>query len=125
MLCVALSVVFAGATAASVIDRTQHSTRSAHEHGLHLAFTVADDDHRAAHNDYGDHHDADGAPGDPQLGVGHHHADAPAGTLSVDVEAGAALMLAELTLRTEGAASVRGVRPGGLERPPKDSANLS
>ena len=124
-LCVALSVVFAGASAASVIDGVQHSAHVPHQHGLHLAFSVADTDHHADHHhDDGDHHDGDGAPGDHQPGAGHHHADAPVGTLSAVVETGAAVVLAELTLHIEGAASARGVRPGGLERPPKESANL-
>jgi hypothetical protein len=125
MLCVALSVVFAGASAASVIDGVQHAAHLPHQHGLHLAFSVSDTDHHADHHDDGDHHDDDGAPGDHQPGAGHHHADAPVGTLSADVETGAAVVLAELTLRTEGVASAKGVRPGGLERPPKLPANLT
>ena len=47
------------------------------------------------------------------------------GTLGVDVETGAAMALGEPELRIEGAAGAQGVRPGGLDRPPKPSANLS
>jgi hypothetical protein len=124
MLCVALSFVFAGTSAASVVDDVQHSTTVTHEHGLHLGFTLADDDHHADHHDDGDHHDEDGAA-DHQPGAGHHHADGPVGAINAGAEIGAAPAVAELTLRTQGAANSKGVRPRGLERPPKRSANLS
>jgi hypothetical protein len=125
MLCVALSVVFAGTSAASVVDHVQHSTKVTHEHGLHLGFTLADDDHHADQHDDADHHDEDGAAADHQPGAGHHHADGPVGAINAGAEIGAAPAVAELTLQTQGAARAKGVRPGGLERPPKRNANLS
>jgi hypothetical protein len=126
MLCVALSFVFASASAASVVDGAQHSTKIAHEHGLHLSFDLIDGDHHGAHPDDGDHHDEeDGVAGDPQPGAGHHHSDAPVGTLASPLDTGSALAAGGLERRINGTANAKGVRPGGLERPPKPSANLS
>ena len=122
MLCVALSVVFAGASAASVVDDVQHSTRTVHQHGLHLGSSLADDNH---HHDGGDQQNEDGAPADHPTGAGHHHADGPVGALDPGVETAAAPAVAGLALRTRGADSAEGIRPGGLERPPKPNANLS
>lgn len=124
MLCVALSVVFASASAASVIDVAQHSTKVTHGHGLHLGFTLAEDDHHAQHHDDGVPQDDDDAA-EHQPGAGHHHADGPVGAINTGAEIVTAPAVAELTLQTEGAASAKGVRPGGLERPPKRYANLS
>jgi len=123
-LCVALSFVFASASAASVVDRVQHSTRMAHEHGGQLAFSVAEADHHADHHVAGDQPDDNGGPADHEPGAGHHHSDAPAGVLSAVVPSGQAVVATQLTLRLDGAETARGIRPGGLERPPKAIANL-
>lgn len=124
MLCIALSFVFATASAASMVDGAQHSTKIAHEHGVHLSFDLVDGDHHAPQPDAAPS-DADGATGDPQPGAGHHHSDAPVGTLASPLATGRALAVAGLDLRMNGTASAKGVRPGGLERPPKRLANLS
>lgn len=124
MLCIALSFVFASGSAASVVDGAQHSTKIAHEHGPHLSFDLVDGDHHNAQAD-ADPADADGATGDHQPGAGHHHSDAPVGTLASPLTTGRALAAAGLDLRINGTANAKGVRPGGLERPPKHLANLS
>jgi len=47
------------------------------------------------------------------------------GALSTAVETGAAPHAVALTLGMNRSASAKGIRPGGLERPPKAFANLS
>lgn len=124
-LCVALTFVFAGASAASVVDAAQHAAHVPHHHGLHLSFSMADDGHHDGdhhHHDDGDHdgdHQGHGAPGDHQTGVGHHHADAPVGAPAGHVETDVTVALVGPILRIEPSMGAKGVRPGGLERPPK------
>jgi len=85
MLCIALSVVFTGASAVSVIDKIQHQGPSAHHHE-HMAFSdVALEDH---HQDGGQGDDRgladvqeDEATTDNHPGAGHHHGDGPSGVL--------------------------------------------
>lgn len=125
MLCVALSFVFAGASAASVVDEVQHQARIAHEHGLHLSFDLVDGDHHAEPAAGGDHPVPDDAAGDHQPGAGHHHSDAPMGALAAAMDTGTAVASVGPRLRINGAARAKGIRPGGLERPPKPDANLS
>lgn len=112
-LCLALMLVFATASAASVVDRFQHERELPHEHGLHLAGT----------HDHGDHHhgDSDDAPDadDHGPGAGHHHSDAPAGALDRPAQAAESMAEATLALRSASAQRIKGVRPGGLERPPR------
>lgn len=129
-LCVALAMVFAGASAASVLDRVQHDAQLQHEHRLHLGFS--DDDHhdRAAdaHDQYvGDHEDrgADPNAGDHQPGLGHHHhGDAPSGALD-EVDGALPLLVAvDARLIAGASASAEGVRPGGLKRPPRTTDRL-
>lgn len=123
-LCVALSFVFTGASAASVVDRVQHSTRVAHEHAGQLVLSVAQADHHIDHHAEGDQSDGNGAPEDHQSGMSHHHSDAPTGLLNPIAPSGNADSATQLTLSLEGAESAKGVRPGGLKRPPKEFANL-
>lgn len=127
MLCVALSFVFAGASAASVVDGVQHAARGAHHHGLHLSFSMADDDRHDDgdhHHDDGDHQDQGGS-GDHQTGAGHHHADAPVTAPTVGIETGAIIVRAEPVRVIANPSRAKGVRPGGLDRPPKTFANLT
>lgn len=123
-LCVALSFVFAGATAASVVDKFQHSTRVAHDHPGQLALSVAQADHHIDHHVDGDQPDDNGGPGDHQSGLGHHHSDAPIGLLNAAAPWNKVEGAAPSTLSVEGTEAAKGVRPGGLERPPKGIANL-
>jgi hypothetical protein len=121
-LCVALAVVFAGASSASVVDRVQHEAQIAHEHGAHLAFTSPDP---AGHDhDGGRHHDSAPDNGDHHTGPGHHHADAPAVTVDLFATSIAVATVAPLALRPAPAAAEKGVRPGGLERPPRRITTL-
>lgn len=123
-LCVALSFVFAGASAASVVDKVQHSARIAHEHAGQLALSVVEADHHIDHHVEGDQPDDNDAPGDHPSGVSHHHSDAPTGILNDIAPSEATERSAQKTLSIDAAEAAKGVRPGGLKRPPKDIANL-
>ncbi|MFZ3005272.1 MAG: hypothetical protein WA047_03795, partial [Phenylobacterium sp.] len=72
MCCIALSLVYASASAASVLDRVQHQSQPA-QHHQHGAFSdLSFDDH---------HQDGDAETShDPGSGH-HHHADGPQGIL--------------------------------------------
>lgn len=123
--CVALSFLFAGVSAAAVVDGAQHAAQSTHEHGLYVGLAADSDHDPVDHHQEGDDEDRDAAPSDGQPGPGHQHSDAPAGALSSFVDAGPAQHGAGLTLLSHGAPSAEGVRPGGLKRPPRGLAILS
>ena len=71
-LCVGLVLVFAAASAASVVDRLQHGNELPHDHGVQQA-----DAHDHAHQDSPDGHGDTSEKGEHQPGLGHHHSDAP------------------------------------------------
>ena len=109
MFCIALSLVYATASAASVLDRVQHQSQPA-QHHQHGAFSdLSFDDH---------HQDGDAeASHDPGSGH-HHHADGPQGILGEDEGRGVSASSSErrAILSDQLIAS-----PGspGPERPPK------
>ena len=122
MLCVALSLVFAGAAAANVLDGIQHAGESTGRHG-HLVFSdISYGDHHADHGGFADESgqngDADAAPAHH-----HHHGDGPLGFLSsVDAASGTTpIASAQLAPPRDGPA--RGTSPAGLERPPRRAEN--
>jgi hypothetical protein len=122
MLCIALSVVFTGASAADVIDKIQHQEPSAHHHE-HMAFSdVALDDHHqdGGHGDDGGLVDVqdDSATTDNHPGAGHHHADGPSGVLVANDFLGAGPPL-RTRLRAGSDDRVRSPGSPGPERPPK------
>lgn len=119
MLCVAVAVVFAGASAASVVDRVQHDAHVVHDHTVHVGLTGVDYDH----HDDSDHPDDSAAPDQPP-GLGHHHADAPAGALDDGAQFSVAATGTLVTLRSPASISLPGIRPGGFERPPRSFAKL-
>ena len=124
-LCGALTVVFAGASAASALNRLQHGAQLQHEHGLHQQIRGDDGhhDHAAAAHDHED--DGGEREGDHPTGLGHHHhADAPSGALSDSVEAYPLLVAADARLSAGTTAAAEGIRPGGLERPPRTRDTL-
>jgi len=114
----ALSVVFAGSSAARVVDRVQHAANAPHEHAVQLTLT-ADNDHHTDHRDDGGRGGSEQAPNDHQTGPGHHHADGPTGALGGTGEPFTRVSISPVSLPNAGAASAKGIRPGGLERPPK------
>lgn len=127
-LCAALAVVFAGASASSVVDRIQHEAHVPHGHHFSLSFET-DDDHHADevghhHHDDGDAGDHHGDAGDHQAAAGHHHADAPTGALSFTSAAVLTPVVVAVSVPLTGPPNLRGVRPGGLDRPPKPIAQL-
>jgi hypothetical protein len=117
ILCVALSLVFAGAGASHIVDRAQHAAEIPGHHD-HLAFSdVAYDDHRAGHSSAVnlDVQNADHDAGPAH----HHHGDSHSGCLPAtdDCHGGTRLAAVQLAAELESLAS--GTRPSGLERPPK------
>lgn len=109
VFCIALSLLYATASAASVLDRVQHQSQPAqhHEHGgfSDLSF----DDH---------HQDGDTETNhDPGSGH-HHHADGPQGILGENQGCGVS---ASLTERPAILSDQLITSPGspGPERPPK------
>lgn len=123
MLCIGVALVFAGASAASVVDRFEHQNHLAHEHGLHFA-VHADDDHDGDHHPPSHHHDGDRDAGDHQPGAGHHHSDAPTGLFSAPPTSSTVVAVAGVVTRPTPGSRIFGLKPGGLERPPKGAANL-
>ena len=123
MLCIVLAVAFAGASAASVVDKVQHAAQVEHEHGFPIAFHAGAHGHAEAH---GDHHPG-GEPdrSEPDMGAGHHqHADAPLGALAAEASAAPAAPARSAQPARIEIAGPKGVRPGGLERPPRPLAIL-
>ena len=123
-----LAAVFAAASATSVVDHLQHEARIAHEHGAHL--TLASMDHHevrgsASEREHDGDHENDGAPADHAPGAGHHHhADAPVAALGGGLKVGGARFADVRTPPQPSDPNTKGVRPGGLERPPKPLAIL-
>src|SRR3546814_18670172 len=118
MLCIALALVFAGASLASAVDRMQHGPGGspAHEHMLFSDISLED-----AHDQ--DHHQPDQGGEDPsdRLAGGHHHGDRGSGLIILASAPAtvAALLAADPGLVTERPAHrFRNQRPG---RPPKPS----
>lgn len=117
-LCVALSVVFAGSSAANLVDSVQHAAQAPHEHAVQLTL-VAAEDAPADHQNGGARSDPQPAPNDHQTGPGHHHVDGPAATLGGAGEPSALVSIHPASLPGAGASGAKSVRPGGLKRPPK------
>lgn len=123
-LCLGLSLVFAGATSASVVDRAQHGAQIEHAHAFEISLSTAGVNHDVGHQTPLDHEndsdDAGGAIGQ-QPGSGHHHADAPAGVLGNVIAAEVPTTRGATVLPLGNSRSVWGINPGGPERPPKPS----
>lgn len=118
MLCIALALVFAGASLASAVDRVQHGPGGspAHEHMLFSDISLED-----THDQ--DHHQPDQGGEDPsdRLAGGHHHGDSGSGLI---IPASADATVAALLDEAHGLAPDRpalGFRIQGPERPPKPS----
>lgn len=118
MLCIALALVFAGASFASAVDRMQHGPGGspAHEHMLFSDISLED-----AHDQ--DHHQPAQGDEDPtdRLVGGHHHGDSGSGLI---ILASADATVASLLDEAHGLAPDRpalGFRIQGPERPPKPS----
>jgi hypothetical protein len=121
MLCVGIALVFAGASAASVVDGVQHVAKTPHEHRLSL--TATGDTHHQEQDDDGHHPQDDAAAGDLHTGPGHHHHSEPPAAPLAALDAAIYLTTAAMHVRTDAAGSkVQGVRPGGLERPPRSAS---
>lgn len=115
MLCMVLTLAFAGAAQSSMQDHFRHlpGVEIAHEHGLLSELTVQPE---------ADHHDAsgqrDGRSADPVAGH-HHHSDsgsgmpAQAGLEPIKFAPGLGLFVREAEAR------LRGLGTTGQERPPK------
>lgn len=121
-LCVALSLVFAGASAASVSSRLQHDLQLEHARDSHdglLALATTDD-----HHDGGDERSVDpdrqDSGTDPGDNPGNHcHADGPAGFLAAAPANAPGMSARNLRLSGGSDAPLRGWPPKGPERPPR------
>jgi hypothetical protein len=121
MLCLALTVLFAGSSAATVVDHAQHGAAVSHEHGVHLTSTVSAHDLQAD----SDHDHASGVDSqDQQGGVGHCHVDPPSGGLNTSPAYCHVLDGAPVVRPLVTSAKVEDTRPGGLERPPRRLASF-
>lgn len=115
--CVAIALLYAGATAGSVVDGAQHAAKAPHEH--HVSLTAMGDDHHHGHGQDGHHQQGDDDADDIQTGPGHHHSEPPAvalTSLDAPIHVTPALVL---TRSAPSASKVEGLQPGGLERPPR------
>lgn len=118
-LCVALAVVFAATSAVGVVDRVQHAAQTPHEHDMQLTLIAGEDNHQPDHQSDGDRDNSGQSPNDHQTGPGHHHVDGPTGSINNTGETDALVLIVSVSQPYLGDACARGVRPGGLERPPK------
>jgi hypothetical protein len=123
MLCMALALTFAGASAASAVDGIQHSSPSSASHE-HLPFTLVAVDGVDQH---GDHHEADHEDSDEDEGTAptdqhrghHHHADSGSGLLVLAAHDAKRIGRA-IDRQGEPPRSLKlGLAPRGPERPPK------
>ena len=126
VLGVAASFVFAGASAAGIVDRAQHATSMVHEHGSLSASSVIEADHHADHHSDVDQPVDDDGPRDHHTGAGHHHhpGETSSGAIGLEADVGAAILSASMNPGPKDAGGPNGIKPGGLKRPPKDIANL-
>lgn len=119
MLCIALSLVFAGMSMSSAMDRIQHApgTPIEHEHMLFGDLSVEldhADDHREPQSDNSD----DDRAG--QLAGGHHHhADGGSGMIVPDQAQATMFAMTAGARAFETRRQALGVRARGPERPPK------
>lgn len=119
MLCIGIALLFAGASAASVVDGVQHAAKAPHEH--HFSLTSVSDDHHD-HGQDSHHQQGDDDAGDHQTGPGHHHSGPPAVALT-GLEAPTYLAPVAMQVASANSASkVEGLQPGGLDRPPRSPA---
>ena len=113
MFCIALALLYATASAASVLDRVQHQSQPA-QHHQHGAFSdLSFDDH---------HQDGDAEAGHDPGSSHHHHADGPQGIVGEDQRrSGVGASAGErLAILSDHLIASRG--SPGPERPPKDLA---
>lgn len=121
-LCVALSLVFAGASAASLSSRLQHDLQLEHAHDNHdgpLAFVIVDD-HHGGGNELPVDPDRQDPGTDPEDSPGgHSHADGPAGFVAAAFVGTSEMSARDLRLDSGSDAPLRGWPPKGPERPPR------
>jgi len=119
-LCVALTVVFAQAAAATVVNGVQHNVAGAEGHG-HLAFSaIALDDHHHGGRDGRSADLANEGASDRDVGPGHHHhSDSPTANLAYASEVTAAFSDADERQLSGPDDRVRTFGSPGPERPPK------
>jgi hypothetical protein len=117
MLCIAIALVFAGASAASVVDGAQHAAKAPHSH--HVSLTAVADDHHHEPASHSHQPDADDETGDLQTGPGHHHSEPPAFALAALDSLIQVTMTSSEAVSAPNPSTVDGLSPGGLERPPR------
>ncbi|WP_148276615.1 hypothetical protein [Sphingobium sp. SYK-6] len=125
MLCIALTLVFAGASMASTVDRFQHQTgvSADHEH-LPLSIIASDmGDDGDGHSDTTNPDDSGSVP-NHQSGAGHHHhGDAGSSLPALGSQGEGGLFQASLSQPPVADDRLAGILIHGPERPPKNIAN--
>jgi hypothetical protein len=115
VLCIAMSLVFASAAAASVVDAVQHSGPDRpHQH---VAFSdISFNVHHGNH-----HADASGEQDRDQSGgaAHHHHGEGPSGYVAAVEASDHVPQRAVAATAPEPPGLAPSAPPGGLERPPK------
>lgn len=123
MLCVALTLTFASASMASIVDRIQHqsSVASDHDHSpfSKIVFETSDHHHEPHTTDSDDGRDAP----EHQPGTGHHHhADSGSGFLATPSQGSSWVFSRASSWRPAADNRMAGFLTHGPERPPKSSA---
>jgi hypothetical protein len=124
MLCIGLTLVFASASMASVIDRMQHQSDASGDHN-HLLFSKivsepSDHQHEPHKPDLDDKEDAP----DHQPGTGHHHhGDSGASLAAFGMQGQAGAFPTSSSLSPVPDDRLADVLIPGPERPPKTIAN--
>jgi len=125
MLCIALTLVFAGASMTSIVDRLQHEVGviADHEH-LPLSVIAFDmSDHSDRHSDTTNSVDNEGAPShEPDTGH-HHHGDTGSSLPALGAQGQVVFFLASASQPFADDDRLAGVLIQGPERPPKTIAN--
>jgi hypothetical protein len=117
LLYVALTLVFASAGAAHVVDRFQHQPGAAGAH-QHLAFSnIVFEAHDDGHPD----HDDDASDHRPGTG-NHHHVDSGSGLLTPLSHKAIWMVSGDSSWRRAGDSRIPGFLTHGPERPPKSRA---
>ncbi|MEE2741936.1 hypothetical protein [Sphingobium abikonense] len=125
MLCIALTLVFAGVGMTSIVDRFQHQNdvSADHEH-LPLSIIASDmSDHGDGHSDTTNPDDAGSVP-NHQSGAGHHHhGDAGSSLPALGSQGDSGLFQASLSQPLTADDRLPDILIYGPERPPKNIAN--
>lgn len=119
MLCMALALVYAGASSSQMINTIQHASIQSAEHE-HSVFSDAVTAQAGHHVDDDHHDDGDEEQGPDQLAGGHHHhGDTGPSLLADRADELANVVLFESLHASTRDRQVTGIAVPGPERPPR------